>query len=239
MTSLSSYLGVCRRGGPQRFARALHRAAFPLRTSTPPTAALLPIGKSARTPIKLRPQLASCVNGRRINSCARFLAADKDASSVGHGAQKRPKAVIFDLGGVVVPSPQPIFDRFEEKHSLKVGSIIRAIKAAGEDGAFARLERGELTVEAFAEPFSADYERVIGVAMSVELVREFMKQLVDFTKMTPNLGVMEIIKRLRSEGVKVAILTNNFVFDNGRTVFPQQQLGNVDVVSKAVCYMYM
>lgn len=130
-----------------------------------------------------------------------------------------------------MPSPQPIFDRFEEKHSLKPGSIIHTIKAAGEDGAFAKMERGELTVEGFAEPFAADYERITGVEISTELLHEFMKQLSDFTKLTPNPGVVKIIEKLRSEGIKVAILTNNFIFNSGRTVFPQQQLKNVDVVS--------
>ena len=146
--------------------------------------------------------------------------------------------MIFDLGGVVVPSPQPIFDRFEDKHGLKPGSIIRTIKAAGEDGAFPKLERGELTVEEFAEPFAVDYKRIAGVEISTELLQEFMRQLADFTKLTPNPGVMKIIEKLRLEGIKVAILTNNFAFDSGSTVFPQQQLKNVDVVSN-ICKLHL
>ena len=130
----------------------------------------------------------------------------------------------------MVPSPQPIFDRFEEQHGLKHGSLIQAIKASGDNGAFAKLERGDLTVEGVAEPFSADYKRVMGVEISIELVRTFMSLLADFTKLLPNAGVMEVIEKLQSKGIKVAILTNNFLFDSGQRVFPQQQLKNVDVV---------
>ena len=143
----------------------------------------------------------------------------------------RPKAVIFDLGGVVVPSPQPIFDRFEDEHHLKRGSLVATIKTKGDDGAFAKMEKGVLTVEGFVEPFTRDYEEVTGVAISKELVQEFIKQLADFTKLTPNQAVLNMFQRLQSQGIKVAILTNNFVYDNGHTVFPKRHFENVDVVS--------
>ncbi len=135
----------------------------------------------------------------------------------------------------MVPSPQPIFDRFEEQHDLKHGSLIHTIKTAGEGGAFAKLERGELTVEEVSEPFAADYKGVMGVEISGELVRAFMSQLADFTKLTPHAEVIRVIERLRSKGIKVAILTNNFLFDSGRRVFPQQKLENVDVVRIYTC----
>jgi len=71
---------------------------------------------------------------------------------------KKPKAVIFDLGGVVVPSPLPIFQQFEAKYGLKEGSLVDTIKLSGEDGAFAKLERGEISVECFSEPFARGLE---------------------------------------------------------------------------------
>ena len=129
-----------------------------------------------------------------------------------------------------MPSPQPIFDRFEEQHGLKHGSLVHTIKTTGEHGAFAKLERGELTAEGVAEPFSADYERVMGTKLSVDLARQFIRQLSDFTKLKLNAEVMKTMEKLKSKGIKVAILTNNFLFDDGRRVFPKQQLENVDVV---------
>ena len=70
----------------------------------------------------------------------------------------------------MVPSPQPIFDRFEEQHNLKIGSLIQTIKADGDDGAFARMKCGELTIEGITEPFTVNYKRVTGVEISTELV---------------------------------------------------------------------
>lgn len=131
----------------------------------------------------------------------------------------------------MVPSPQPIFDRFEEKHNLKRGSLVATIKTKGDDGAFAKMEKGALTVEGFVEPFTQDYKEVTGVEISTELVHEFVRQLADFTELTPNPAVLEMFKRLQAQGIKVAILTNNFVYDNGCTVFPKKHFENVDVVS--------
>lgn len=46
----------------------------------------------------------------------------------------KPKAVAFDMGGVVVPSPLPLFNQFEDSHGLQRGSIVSAINAGGERG---------------------------------------------------------------------------------------------------------
>lgn len=45
-----------------------------------------------------------------------------------------PKAVAFDMGGVVLPSPLPLIDQFEDTHGLKRGCIASAINAGGERG---------------------------------------------------------------------------------------------------------
>ena len=143
---------------------------------------------------------------------------------------KKPKAVIFDLGGVVVPSPLPIFQRFEAKYGLKEGSLVDTIKLSGEDGAFAKLERGEISVECFSEPFARDYLAHIGVELTAAQVAEFVHQLADSTKLNPISGVTAMIEKLRGRGIKTAILTNNFRHENGIRVFPRQPM-NVDVVS--------
>ena len=130
-----------------------------------------------------------------------------------------------------MPSPQAIFDRFEEKHGLKEGALVDTIKATGNGGSFAKMERGELTVEQFCEPFRNEYLLYTGHNLSMEQVQEFIQQLSDFTKLTPHHEVLEMFRHLKSLGIKVAVLTNNFRHDNGRTVFPHQTLENVDVVS--------
>ena len=151
--------------------------------------------------------------------------------SVQADTSPKTRAVIFDLGGVIVPSPQPIFDQFEEKHGLKQGSVVATIKAKGENGSFAKMERGEITIEGFCEPFRNEYTQFTGVELSMEQVQEFMGSLADFTKLNPHTEIMTTIEWLKSKGIKVAILTNNFKRNNGETVFPRQPLNGVDVVS--------
>ena len=46
----------------------------------------------------------------------------------------KPKAVAFDMGGVVIPTPLPMFDLFEDTHGLQRGSIVSAIQAGGDRG---------------------------------------------------------------------------------------------------------
>ena len=57
--------------------------------------------------------------------------------------------VLFDLGGVVMASPLEAIARYERDHGLPDQAINRAIRTSGDAGAWSRLERGELTLEAF------------------------------------------------------------------------------------------
>jgi len=68
-------------------------------------------------------------------------------------------AVVFDVGGVVTGSPLQAIARCERDRGLPAGAINRAIVAAGEDAAWSRLERGELTLDAFRELFESDCAR--------------------------------------------------------------------------------
>src|SRR6266436_6402899 len=65
-------------------------------------------------------------------------------------------AVVFDIGGVVQDSPLHAIARYERERGLPANAINRVVVAAGEQGAWARLERGELTVQTFYAPFEDD-----------------------------------------------------------------------------------
>ena len=58
-------------------------------------------------------------------------------------------AVIFDLGGVVFPSPFEAFDAYDRETGLAPGTVRSIIKTSSETGAWAALERGELTMPDF------------------------------------------------------------------------------------------
>lgn len=119
------------------------------------------------------------------------------------------EAVIFDLGGVVLESPFQVIARYEREHGLPADAINRVVVAAGEQGAWARLERGELTVQTFCEPFEADC-RAHGLTVDA---RRLMREIGEAARPRP--VMLEAIRRLRAKGFRVAALTNNWL-DGGR-----------------------
>ena len=211
--SLRRCLCLCKRG--LSFPATFRPTSAAVRTLT---VGPVQCGGRIAYPLRWNRPLSVTVQNRR---------AESSASST----QQPTKAVIFDLGGVVVPSPQPIFDKFEQKHNLEPGSLVKTIKVKGEHGAFSKLERGQLAIEEFCEPFRKEYAEVTGVELTLEQSREFIGCLSDFTKLNPHPDIVESIKWLKSRGVKVAILTNNFRWLNGETVFPRESLAGVDEVA--------
>ena len=119
-------------------------------------------------------------------------------------------AVVFDIGGVVQDSPLHAIARYERERGLPPNAINRVVVAAGEEGAWARLERGELTVQSFCAPFEADC-RARGVAIDG---RVLMERIAEAS--VPRPRMLEAIRRLRAAGLRVAALTNNWVAETPR-----------------------
>jgi putative hydrolase of the HAD superfamily len=116
----------------------------------------------------------------------------------------RIAGVLFDIGGVVQDSPLHAIARYERDHGLPPDDINRAVVASGEAGAWSRLERGELTVEAWCAPFEADC-RVQGVAVDG---RRLMRYIAEAGRERPQM--LRAIGRLRGHGLRVGALTNNW-----------------------------
>jgi putative hydrolase of the HAD superfamily len=115
--------------------------------------------------------------------------------------------VVFDIGGVVQDSPLHAIARYERERGIEPGAINRAVVEAGERGAWARLERGELTVAAFFEPFEAEC-RARGAVVDA---RRLMAAIADAG--VPRPRMLEAIRRIRARSLRVAALTNNWVSD--------------------------
>jgi epoxide hydrolase-like predicted phosphatase len=115
------------------------------------------------------------------------------------------RAVLFDLGGVVVGSPLHAIAAYERAHGLPAGSINRIVVATGPGGAWARLERGELGLEAFYAAFDADC--AAGGCRSV--ARDLMARVAAST--TPRPEMLAAIARIRARGLKAGAITNNWV----------------------------
>ena len=130
-------------------------------------------------------------------------------------------AVVFDLGGVVMGSPLAAIARYERDHGLPSRAIARAIQAAGDTGAWSRLERGELTLEAFLTPFEADCR---ACELEVSGAR-LMAYIADASRPRP--VMVEAIRRLRARGLRTGALTNNWVSEGPRGPHPVR--GHFDV----------
>jgi putative hydrolase of the HAD superfamily len=112
--------------------------------------------------------------------------------------------VLFDMGGVVMESPLHAIARYERERGLPPNVINRVVAAAGEAGAWARLERGELTVATFCAPFEADC-RAHGVEVEGAAV---MAAIAAAGVARP--AMLEAIRRIRARGLRVGALTNNW-----------------------------
>jgi putative hydrolase of the HAD superfamily len=114
------------------------------------------------------------------------------------------QGVLFDMGGVVMDSPLHAIARYEAARGLPPNAINRVVAATGEAGAWARLERGELTAATFCAPFEADC-RAHGVEVSGS---DIMAAIAEAG--VPRPVMLEAIGRIRARGLRVGALTNNW-----------------------------
>lgn len=114
-------------------------------------------------------------------------------------------AVMLDVGGVVTESPLAAIARFERSHGLPPGAINRAAAGSGPAGAWARLERGQLTLEAFYGAFEADC-RAHGLVVDARGLMACVQAAGGAVR--PRM--LEAIGIIRARGLRVAALTNNW-----------------------------
>lgn len=116
----------------------------------------------------------------------------------------RYRAVIFDLGGVVLDSPFPVFAEHERARGLPAGAVTRVILAGGSDGPWARLERGTLSYDAFCEALDDDARRA-GFELDTAAL---MHGIAERSRIVPEM--LAAVRRIRADGFRVAALTNNW-----------------------------
>ena len=114
------------------------------------------------------------------------------------------RAVLFDLGGVVVGSPLHVIAAYEAELGVQAGLVNRVVAGGGPDGAWCRLERGEVDLEAFYPLFDAECLAAGGLLSA----REMMTRIG--TAILPREEMLEAIRRLRERGLLVGAVTNNW-----------------------------
>ena len=114
------------------------------------------------------------------------------------------RAVIFDLGGVVLGSPLHAIAAFERDHEIPAGFVNRVVVDTGAEGAWGRLERGLYDLEAFIPAFEEDC-LAAGQRLSAGAMMERMGEASQ-----PRPIMLEAIRRIRAAGLLAAALTNNW-----------------------------
>ena len=122
------------------------------------------------------------------------------------------RAVIFDLGGVILPSPIQFFRSYERERGLPDRFISEVVVGGGDHGAWSRLERGELNLTEFATAFADECEAA-GARIDVgELLGAMTGEAAPFPEMVTAIGA------IRARGLATAALTNNWRRDDGEGI---------------------
>lgn len=115
------------------------------------------------------------------------------------------RAVVFDLGGVVLESPLSFIADFERQYGVEANVVARVVGGyAMSEGPWQRLERGEISLRDFCSLFDDDLARA-GANISTETMMSLMAQHGKVRDV-----MIAAIGKLRENRIKVAALTNNW-----------------------------
>ena len=111
------------------------------------------------------------------------------------------RAVLFDVGGVIITSPFESFSRYEGQHGLPDGFIRKLNSTNPDTNAWAHLERGDVSFEEFCSLFEAE-ARAAGGELNGRDVMELLAG-----EIRP--AMLEAVRRCH-ERLKTAMVTNNW-----------------------------
>uniref|UniRef100_A0A7M4F9C5 Acyl-CoA dehydrogenase family member 10 n=1 Tax=Crocodylus porosus TaxID=8502 RepID=A0A7M4F9C5_CROPO len=127
------------------------------------------------------------------------------------------RAVVFDMGGVLLPSPYARARDWEVWNRVPPGTVQRALICGGDDRPWMKYVRGELTAAEFVQAFA---QQCFEITNSPVPVDSFLSDLTS-KEMSEQLPVMtEAIRCIRAEGLKTAVLSNNFYLHSGASFLP-------------------
>jgi len=128
------------------------------------------------------------------------------AAADNRGMSRTFQAVLWDFGGVILSSPFEAFNRYEAEIGLPRDFIRRVNAVHPDHNAWARMERGEIDMQQFAEGFEAE-ARALGGELSGHKVIELISGEV-----RPEM--VEALQRVRRHW-RIACITNNMPAGHG------------------------
>ena len=122
-------------------------------------------------------------------------------------ADSRIEAIVSDFGGVLTTPLLGSFMAFQNETGISTENLGKAMQAVaeadGENPLFV-LERGEITEAAFLEKLSEALEPLLGHRPHMHRFKEIYFEALD-----PNPPMIELMRELKAEGYRMAMLTNN------------------------------
>jgi putative hydrolase of the HAD superfamily len=119
----------------------------------------------------------------------------------------RIEAVVSDFGGVLTTPLVQSFMAFQDETGISaetLGEAMQAVTGAEGENPLFRLERGEITEDSFLERLSGGLEPLLGHHPHLHRFKE-----IYFEALNPNPQMIELMRELKGEGYRMAMLTNN------------------------------
>jgi putative hydrolase of the HAD superfamily len=118
------------------------------------------------------------------------------------------KAIVSDFGGVLTTPLIQSFMAFQDQTGITTETLGKAMQGAtdangGENPLF-EMERGEITEVAFLDLLTESLEPLLGHHPEMHRFRE-----IYFEALEPNAEMIELMRELKGEGYRMAMLTNN------------------------------
>ena len=117
------------------------------------------------------------------------------------------EAIVSDFGGVLTTPLLTSFMAIQDEIGISpenLGKAMRAITEEDGENPLYALERGEITEAAFLERLSDGLEPLLGHRPQLHRFREIYFEALD-----PNPPMIELMRELKAEGKRMAMLTNN------------------------------
>ncbi|HKJ35175.1 MAG TPA: HAD family phosphatase [Solirubrobacterales bacterium] len=117
------------------------------------------------------------------------------------------EAVISDFGGVLTTPLVQSFMAFQDRTGITgevLGKGMQAATEANGDNPLFEMERGEITEVAFLDLLTEHLEPLLGHEPEMHSFKE-----IYFEALEPNPGMIELMRELKGDGYRMAMLTNN------------------------------
>jgi putative hydrolase of the HAD superfamily len=122
-------------------------------------------------------------------------------------AEAKVEAIVCDFGGVLTTPLVESFMAFQDQTGITTETLGKAMQAATEangDNPLYEMERGEITEVAFLAVLTDHLEPLLGHRPEMHRFKE-----IYFEALEPNPAMIDLMRALKDEGYRMAMLTNN------------------------------